>query len=74
MDGLNKVWLNLERQVQVAFPHLALEDLSVSEQEVSQRPAQSENQCEEQRELVKKFNAFTTSFDKSVYRKTRFFF
>lgn len=77
MDGLNQVWLNLERQVQVAFPKLALEDQdlpSVSEQEVTQRPAQSENQCEEQRELIKKFNAFSTSFNKRTSIEKRDFF
>lgn len=44
----------LEPQVQVAFPNLALEDQLlplVLEQEVTQRPALSENQCEEQRKL-----------------------
>lgn len=45
---------HLEPQVQVAFPNLALEDQllpSMLEQEVTQRPALSENQCEEQRDL-----------------------
>lgn len=45
---------HLEPQVQVAFPNLALEDQllpSMLEREVTQSPALSENQCEEQRDL-----------------------
>lgn len=45
---------HLEPQVEMAFPNLALEDQllpSMLEREITKRPALSENQCEEQREL-----------------------